>query len=266
MSRLEMTLITTLALGLLGLAAEDVAANTEAARRAAQHAERMIAGNDYQGAERSLAALDCGSDTGCQTLIDFSYGWLYESWADSDPMSERERLGRAQAYYSRAHKRSPSNIQILNNLALVSRRIGDAKTAVSAIESAIELDPDNAYERYLFLGDALSSQGEMDEARMAYRRAIKENAVQSEGHQRLLDSYRKTGGYRQLFDYGRRIWHQLPEVAVTGFEYSIRLGFLEDPGMAEEALPYWTAVRSDLGSLTKDTLNNLPGPAQWRFQ
>ena len=142
MSRLEMYLITTSALGLLGLAAEDVAANTEAARRAAQRAERMIAGSDYQGAERSLATLDCGDDTGCQTLIDFSYGWLYESWADSDPMGERERLGRAQAYYSRAHKRSPSNIQILNNLALVSRRIGDARTTASAVESAIELDPD----------------------------------------------------------------------------------------------------------------------------
>ena len=263
MTNVSNRLTLTLALCLLLNPVADVFANTDEARRAARTAERSVARDRYEDAARSLAAVDCQDDAGCKTLIAFSYGWLYESWADSGTVDSSAHLARAQAYYQRAHESSPTNLQILDNLALVSGRIGDSKTAAKAIASAIKLDPGSAYERYLSLGDLLSSLDDVARARAMYQRAVKINPSRSDGHQRLLEAYRKAGAYENLLDHSLGIRWTLPEVAATGFGYSIRLSFAKDSDSAEKALIYWTAIRSDLGTLTTEGLNTLSKPGAW---
>jgi len=265
MMRKASVLILGLVFCSLVTVSHDTHANTADARRAAQAAEAFIARDEYRAAMKALSSVDCQGDMACNTLVYFSYGWAYESWAGAKPQRSKALLTRALAYYQRAHKASPDNIQILTNLALVARRMGDTETAAEAMTAALKLNPDDAYQSYLFLGDILLSAGDRKGALRAYRLAIKESPGDAQGHQRLLEFYRKSGTSEQLFRYSSRIRREFPQLAVLGYEYTISGSYRDNPELAGKSLTQWTATRSDLGSLTAANLERLPGPEAWSF-
>ncbi len=229
-----------------------------------RQAELLVAKGEFEQASGELSAVDCAGDTGCITLIAFSYGWLYESRAKADPALERALLIRARDYYRRASFLTPDNPRILTNLALVSRRIGDLAVAVAATREAIRLNPDASDQDYLLLADLLSATGDDDGAIGAYRSAIERNAANKAARQRLVEAWRRTGAYRDLYRYGLSIRERLPELAATALGYSMRLGLARDPETVDRALVAWTAIRSDLGILDATHLDGLPGPSAWR--
>jgi tetratricopeptide (TPR) repeat protein len=248
----------------LGLAAADTAfAATDGARRANAMAELLADRGQFARAAGQLSAVDCSGDAACRTLIDFGYGWLYESWSAADPANERALLVRARDHYRRASSLSPANAQILTNLALVSRRIGDLDTAIASIREAIRLNPDASYHGYLLLADAMAAAGDIDGAIGAYRSAIEQEPANKAAHQRLLEAYRKAGAYQELFRHSLAIRRSLPELAATGLSYSMQLGLSADPAMSDRALARWTAIRSDLGVLGPADLDALPEPSAW---
>ena len=258
-------LIAGLAFSCLVTVPHDALADTQAARRAAQIAEVFIARNDYRAAVKALSAVDCQDDSACKTLVDFSYGWVYEFWASAKPKRSMALLGRALTYYQSARKASPKNIQILTNLALVARRMGDIKTATGAITEAIKLNPDDSYQSYLFLGDMLLSAGDNKSALRVYKLAIKENPTDALGPQRLLEFYRKTDASTQLFKYSLRIRREFQNLAALGFEYTIGNLYQDNLDVARQSLTQWTTIRSDLGALTAAHLEKLPSPETWSF-
>jgi tetratricopeptide (TPR) repeat protein len=234
-----------------------------AARRASGQMEDFVARGEYTAGARGLAEVDCSGDAACQTVVDFGYGWLYESWSAADPEQGKAFLARAQDYYTRAHKLSPDNTRVLTNLALVSRRLGDTEAAVASTRKVIALAPDDALQHYLFLGDTYSSAGDTADAIKAYRSAVELNPAHGVANQRLLEAFHRTDAYRDLFHLSQSIRPGLPELAATGFGYVTAHGFAQDPQLAERAFVNWAAIRADLGTLTPDSLSTLHGSSGW---
>lgn len=245
--------------------ANDTLANGDAARRAAKTAEVFVARNDFKAAVRSLSTVDCLLDLGCQALVNFTYAWIYESWADTAPGQSKALLTRALNYYQLARKVNPENTQILTNLALVAHRLGEFKTAAGAMTAIIKLNPNDAYQSYLFLGEVWQSAGDDSSALRMYHEAVKSNPLDAQGHQRLLDTYRKTGAASDLFKYSLRIRHSFPNLAATGFEATIGLLYNTDEKLAKKSLARWTAIRANLGALSAAELEQLPTVKAWNF-
>lgn len=258
-------LLASLAVFLTTGVVEDSRANTDAARSAAKKAEAAVARGDYRAAEQSLSSVNCQGNPDCQTLVEFTQAWVYESWSEIPSEQSRNRLARALDLYRRASKASPNNSRILINLAIAARRAGETKTAVRAMWDAIKLNPNEAYQGYLFLGDIWRALEEDKKALHNYELAVKTNPNDGQGHQRLLDYYRKAGQAGKLYKYSIDIRQKLPDVAVTGFEYSIGLLYKTDQNKAGESLVRWTAIQSDLGTLSVSNLARLPSPEDWRM-
>ncbi len=256
-------LLTWLALVITAGFGGETLADTDEARRAARAAEAAVKRGDYRAAERSLTSIDCQGSTDCQALLAFSRAWVYESWSSIPSEQSGDRLARALDLYRRASDASPRNTRILANLALAARRAGEIDTAVGAMQAVIELDPNEAYRGYLFIGDSWLSAGNDDRALHNYRLAVSANPDDSQGHLRLLDYYRKTGDAAALFEYAMRIRLALPAVAATGFEYALGLLNTSNQTRAGESLARWTAVRAELGALSAANLDRLPGPEEW---
>jgi tetratricopeptide (TPR) repeat protein len=257
--------IASLALLVLAGVTHVSLANIDNARRAAKIAELRVASNDFRAALQSLAAVDCKNDQSCQTLVDFTYAWVYESWAAAAPGQRRARLTRALDYYARARKASPRNTQILTNLALVARQLDDFKTAAQALTDVIKLESDNAYENYLFLGEVLQASGDNPAAEHTYLLAIRANPNDARGHQHLIEIYRKSGAWKNLFKHSMQIRRSFPELAAAGFEYTIGNFYQTDANTAGLALILWTATRADLGALSSTDLETLPATQIWDF-
>ena len=244
---------------------EPAAANIDAARRAAVAAENAVNRGDYRTAIRSLSSIDCKANAECRTLIEFTTAWVYESWSEVPSENSRNRLARALSHYQRASKADPNNTRVLTNLAIAARRAGDMKTAAGAITTVIKLKPKQAYQNYLFLGEVLQSAGDDRSALRAYHLAAEANPDDARGHQRIIETYRKLEAASELYKYSLRIRHDFPNVAASGFEYTIGLVYKTDTKTAEQSLVRWTAIRSNLGALSATNLRRLPGPKAWNF-
>ena len=265
MNRRATLLLMGLVVCFMAGGANDALANGDAARRAAKTAEVFVARNDFKAAVKSLATVDCRLDLGCQALVNFTYAWIFESWADIAPGQSKALLTRALNYYQLARKANPENTQILTNLALVAHRLGEFKTAAEAMTTIIKLNPNDAYQSYLFLGEVWQSAGDDRSALRMYHAAVNSNPLDAQGHQRLLDIYRKTGAANELFKYSLRIRHSFPNLAATGFEARIGLLYNTDEKLAKKSLARWTAIRADLGALSAAELEQLPSVKAWNF-
>ena len=242
---------------------QNASGNADTARRAARTAEVLIDRSDYESAVQSLSGIDCRGDHACQLLIDFSYGWVYESWATATPERQDQLFAESLGYYERALERNPENIQILTNLALAAQGAGKPSRAVEIARRAIKQNPEGAFDLYLFLGDVRASTDDGKGALRDYKSAVNLNPANPAGHLRLLEFYRKAGLEKELLNHSRQVRQALPAVAALGFEYYIHATYAELPKRAEAALVPWTAVRADLGSLTAVNLESLPDPGTW---
>ena len=264
MRQLDSRLLPALVASLLLMTSLTAHSAVDSARQAVQNAEALVARKDYSGAARLLSAVDCREDSACLTLADFTYGWIYASWADAEPERGAALRRRALVYYQKARERNPTNVQILYNLARTARRAGEPKTAIGALQAAIELDPKQSGQNYLVIGDIHAAAGEGGSAIEAYRAATRASPDLAAAQLRLIEAYRRESAYQPLWRHSREIVFSHPELAVAGFRYCIHLSYERDPKAADDALIFWTALRSDLGALDAADLARLPGPDRWQ--
>lgn len=234
------------------------------ARSATKHAEQLIHRGQFESAAALLDDLGCGDLDECETLRQFSKGFLYESWAGSDKQHAELMLARAVDFYSAALQHSPDNQQILTNLSLAARSGGDLDTAVEAAEKLVSLDSVGAYERYLYLGDLQLAQGRQQPALQAYYSAIESNRGRPEAHRRVMDVTISIGNPGAVYDRSMKLARDFPEIAIAGLAFTINKDYKNDADRAERALTSWTALSADLGRVTIGTLGSLPQPEVWR--
>lgn len=258
--------VTSVAVCILSGISDTGQCDTGAARDANRQVETLVASGEYEAAAETLAAVDCAGDRACRTLVDFGYGWLYESWPASESEQVEIYLSRSRAHYAKAHELSPDNVQVLANLALVSQKLGDISAAATAAEKIIALAPEEALQQYLFIGDLYASADATAKAIAAYRAAVELNPANRVAHQRLQETWRKAGAYRELNEHSKSIRYVLPELAATGCGYVVTQGYAQDPDLAEAALVRWAALRAELGTLSSRSLGVLPSYAEWQSE
>jgi tetratricopeptide (TPR) repeat protein len=234
------------------------------ARRTVDRAQQMILGEKFSEAGSLLGDLGCGADVNCETLKQFSRGFLYEAWAQANPENRPILLARAVEFYGDAQRLSPDNVQILTNLALAARSAGDLATATDSAAQLVTLDSTRAYEHSLFLGDLLLARDDRRGAMRAYQSAIELNEAKPEAHSRILNLRIKTGNSREVFAYSKRLSRSFPEVAVEGFSFVINSDFKNDVERSEKALTLWSALRANLGQMGEPELDTLPRPEIWQ--
>jgi tetratricopeptide (TPR) repeat protein len=227
-------------------------------------AQQLIQGEKFSEAGSFLGDLGCGANVNCETLKQFSLGFLYEAWAQADLEHRRILLARAVEFYGRAQRLSPDNVQILTNLALTARSAGDLETATDSAAQLVTLDSTRAYEHYLFLGDLLLARDDRPGAMRAYQSAIELNAASPEAHRRILNLRMRPDNSREVFAFSKRLSRSFPEVAVIGFSFVINSDFRNDVERSDKALTLWSALRANLGQIGVAELDTLPNPEIWR--
>lgn len=261
--RLNRGCLTICALGLL-YAPSSIGQNEYAtARRTVDRVQPLIQAKKFSEAGSFLGDLGCGADVNCETLKQFSLGFLYEAWAQANPENRPVLLARAVEFYGNAQRRSPDNVQILTNLALAARSAGDLATATDSAAQLVTLDSTRAYEHSLFLGDLLLARDDRPGAMRAYQSAIELNEAKPEAHSRILNLRMRPGNSREVFGYSKTLSRSFPEVAVMGFSFVINSDFKNDVERSEKALALWSALRANLGQVGEPELDTLPRPENW---
>jgi hypothetical protein len=255
-----------LAVCILGLLfATSSAAQTQysSAREAAARAQQLIEAEEFSEAGELLSNLHCRDDVNCETLRQFSRGFLYEAWAGANPDNSSVLFDRAVEFYRDAGQLSPGNVQILTNLALAARSSGDLVTASTTAEQLVSLDPAKAYEHALFLGDLLLEQGDQVGAMHAYQGAIELDGAKPEARRRALNLLIVTGNSNEVFSQSTDSSDSFPEIAALGFRAVINAEFNDDTRLSELALVRWARLRANLGQLGEAELASLPHPEVW---
>jgi len=234
------------------------------ARRTVDRAQRLIQGEKFSEAGSFLGDLGCGGDRNCETLKQFSLGFLYDAWAQANVENRPILLARAVGFYGRAQRLSPDNVQILTNLALAARSAGDLATATDSAARLVTLDSTRAYEHSLFLGDLLLARDDRPGAMRAYQSAMELNEASPEAHRRILNLRIRIGNSREVFATSKTLSRSFPEVAVIGFSFVINSDFNKDVERSENALTLWSALRANLGQVGEPELDTLPQPEIWQ--
>ena len=234
------------------------------ARRTVDRAQRLIQAENFSAAGSLLGNLGCGADVNCETLKQFSLGFLYDAWAQANLENRPMLLARAVEFYRRAQRFSPDNVQILTNLALTARNAGDLTIATDSAAQLVTLDSTRAYEHSLFLGDLLLARDDRRGAMRAYRSAMELNEASPEAHRRILNLRMRPGNGREVFATSKALSRSFPEVAVIGFSFVINSDFKNDVERSEKALTLWSALRANLGQMGEPELDTLPQPEIWQ--
>jgi hypothetical protein len=248
-------LLAALALVCAGVRAAPLAE----ARQAVAAAESLIAEGKLTQAERRLHRAEgrCGDDRACTALVAFGRGYLYERWAaDRDASTRRVLLERAARSYRHAASLLPDNAQVLANLAIVERELGNVEAAAAAMTRAIRADPDTAYRGRVFLGDLYAENDRAESAARAYGAAMRQDPARERAPRRLLALYRRhppaePGVAVKLGDQWRE---SHPALAVQAYA----LALAQEGAAAEQALVRWTALQADRGGLTPKAVAALP--------
>ena len=255
-----------LAATLLGVLYTPVSAAQDAyalARLTVDRAQRWIQAERFGDADGLLGDIECSDDVNCETLRQFSRGFLYETWAGADRDKRELLLGNAVEFYREARELSPDNAQILTNLALAGRSAGDVATAIDAAAQLVELDSANRYEHLLFFGDLQLANDQRSKALDTYQSAIELNEARPEAHRRILNLRIGMDDGSDVFEYSRTLSRDFPEIAIAGFLSVIKREFGRADGRSEDALIWWAGLRADLGQIGAADLDTMPGPEAW---
>ncbi len=155
---------------------------------------------------------------------------------------------------------APNDGPALNNLAIVSARLGDTARAMQALETAIAADRARADQYSVMLGDLHASRGELTAARQRYESAIAANPDMQVGRQRLIAAYRSSPGANpeELLDKLDEWKEDYPEIVSGGYLWVIRQTYRSQAELADRALLQWVDVLASEGSITNDILRRLP--------
>lgn len=235
-----------------------------AARGKVDIAQQQIQDKKFRKAGRLLGGIDCDGEVNCETLKQFSRGFLYEAWAQADREKQSILLARAVEFYGEARRLSPDNVQILTNLALAARSAGDLMIATDSATRLVTLDSAGAYEHTLFLGDLLLAGEDTPAAMRAYESAIELNEARPEARRRILNLRIGGGNSGDVFERSQILSRDFPEIAIVGFCFVVNNDFRTDSERSEEALTQWAALRANLGQIGEAELGALPEPKVWR--
>ncbi len=93
---------------------------------------------DHNRWDKAIIILNEGlskcSNKNCRAMLNFSLGFLYQQEAEKGGVGGLQHLENAAKLYSVALNDLPDNIQIINNLALVSKSMGMWNRAVDLLK------------------------------------------------------------------------------------------------------------------------------------
>ncbi|MGF1542563.1 MAG: tetratricopeptide repeat protein [Pleurocapsa sp.] len=105
--------------------------------------------------------------------------WTYKHLGDA--LKESERLEEAVTNYQQAIALQPERPEVYDSLAQTRALQGEYELAIASYQQAIELGLTNSYWTYKNLGDALTQENRLAEAKIAYQKAdeLKDNTTQT---------------------------------------------------------------------------------------
>lgn len=222
--------------------------NLTKAKKLVSNAQKVAAEGKWDDAIRmlddTLVNLNNEDLAPYKSYLLFSKAYLYQkrpSLADSSISN----LELAQNTYIDALRSQPEDVRILNNLIWVSNKLGDRTSAENYAQRALQLDPGNATNWHLVLGDIYQQDGQLDAAWKAYDQALQKTPTSREAAKRLLTlyqnyTYQKLKG---LLEKSREFNENgMPELAVEGLELLMTYQCHQNSRIEEEVLLHWAGI------------------------
>lgn len=155
-------------------------------------------------------------------------------------------LPLAEQLCSKARQKNPFDATVVDVLAMVQLKKGDAKTALTTIKNALSMDSSNTL-FHNHHGIILKSLGRLEDARQAYQEALAQDPQEPDTLFNLALLCHETGNLRESLTLGRRVTEIDPSNAAA-FN---NLGTThQDLGQFEEAsVAYRTAIALNPGHI-----------------
>jgi tetratricopeptide (TPR) repeat protein len=117
----------------------------------------------------------------------------------SEPGAAR---GAAAEAYERALDLDPDHVDALNNLGMLSYRMGNLQQAATLFQRAVETHPDHTVSHFN-LGSVLEERGELQQARRHLRLAVRLDPNYADAHYNLAFVCDKLGAYTEARQHWR---------------------------------------------------------------
>jgi len=205
-----------------------------------------------------------------RAIINFSLGYLYQLWADEDITKKTNYLKKSIELYKLALNGFPNKIQILNNLAIVHKRLRQWQSVIEVLKEIIEIDREKHNTYYIALGDIYREIKNSEEAFKNYRKASELNPIDKSPHWRILSLYRRLSDdeienkIKDLFKYAinlKKLGQY--ELAKNGFEQVINRSYQSNTPLAEKTLILWAELGATKGWISEESLQSLPNEDKW---
>ncbi len=193
--------------------------------------------------DRYISAI--GSDQGLasyRAYFLFTKGFILQSM----PLGNvEENLRNAQVSYMEALRSQPGDLNILNNLVLVSKSLRDWPTAIKYSKTAFAADTLGTGEWLTVLGDMHKAHGDLNLAWTAYSDALNRNPQNRVAAQKLLGLYDEKGYWNpdrlfakcvELNELG------MAEMAVQGLTDIIISECQQNAAVAERVIFSWAGI------------------------
>lgn len=199
-------------------------------------------------------------------ILNFSMGYVYQRMSDEEPGERISNLELAAKFYRQTLVDAPGNVQVMDNLTLVLKSLGQWQEAVGLLRRAAEISPQKRGAYLLTLGDLYRENDSLPRALECYRQASELNPSHETPHWRILNLYQGLPDevLRELLRYSKHLAEiNHPELAKAGFAQVINRSFRLNVALAEEALIYWAELMATQGWILEQSLQYLPAVAEW---
>ncbi|MFT5286542.1 MAG: tetratricopeptide (TPR) repeat protein [Planctomycetota bacterium] len=190
------------------------------------------------------------------------------TWWKLGALYDAHELHRqAEICYRRAHVLDPKDFGSVYLLAIVSVHLGlPLETTVALFRTAVALRPDYA-PVFLNMGNALAREGNISEAREAYKQALSINKNFFAAHLRIGQILLVTGELEEARDHLLKAWQGAAddsEINASLAQVYMRLGdrtlareYAERTRSMSRSLSYYDRVRSEMLALALDTYSRV---------
>lgn len=241
------------------------------ARKVSAEAQQLAAKKEWTKAISVLqhGLRRCGSAPAASRsrgILHFSLGYLYQQMAEDDAAPRTARLKQASVSYQNALKELPDNAQVMNNLTIVLKQLGQWRDAAAVLRRAANADIERRGSYSEALAELHLEQANIPAALHWYREAAKANPSDKSLHWKILSVYRANDDVplQDLLDYSKHLVEiNQPGPAKDGFEQVINRGYDSQTSLSVQALLYWAELGAVHGWISAESLRLLPSPEQW---
>ncbi len=226
---------------------------------------------DHNRCDKAIKVLNEGlskcSNKNCRAMLNFSLGFLYQQEAEKDGVGRLQHLENAAKLYSVALNDLPDNIQIINNLALVSKSMGMWNRAVDLLKKAVEVDRNQSDLYMTEIGDIYREHDNLKLALSSYIRASEANPDNKTPLWRILTLYQRLPGkeLKDLLTFSMKLIDMNhAELARYGFQQVINRSYPSKPELAKKVFLSWVELGSSEGWISKESFQSLPVKS-WSF-